>query len=196
MALSTYSELKTSIADWMKRTDLTAVIPDFISLAEMDMLYRLRLVEFETTGTVTMTAGTGTLPTGFLNFRSVAMDGEGQLRYLPPSRFDDFLVDNTTGDGIYYTITGSSIKTAPPTTGTLDVVYAAKFTALSDSNTTNTVLTNFPNAYLFGALAQGDIYIRKDPSTNMAKYNEAIQRILEANHYRKYAGDSLAVRCA
>lgn len=196
MALSTYSELKASIADWMKRSDLGTVIPDFISLAEMDMLYRLRLVEFETTGTVTMTAGVGSLPTGFLNLRSVAMDGYGQLRYLSPSRFDDYLVNNSSGDGVYYTITGDSIKTAPPTTGTLDVVYSAKFTPLSDTNTTNAVLTNFPNAYLFGSLAQGDIYIRKDPSLNMAKYNEAIQRILEANHYRKYAGDSLVVRVA
>lgn len=189
MALSTYSELKTAVADWLKRSDLATVIPDFITLAEVDMLHRLRLVEFETTGTVTMTAGTGTLPTGFLNLRSVAMDGDPQLRYLTPSRFDEYVNDNTSGDGVYYTITGSSIKTAPPTTGTLDIVYAAKFTALSDSSPTNSVLTNFPNAYLFGTLAQADIYIRKDPSTNMAKYNEAIQRILEQNHYRKYAGE-------
>ena len=34
MALATYSDLKTSIANWLDRSDLTDVIPDFIALAE------------------------------------------------------------------------------------------------------------------------------------------------------------------
>ena len=34
MAISTYAELKTSIANWLDRSDLTDVIPDFIALAE------------------------------------------------------------------------------------------------------------------------------------------------------------------
>jgi len=34
MAISTYSELKTAVANWLDRSDLTDVIPDFITLAE------------------------------------------------------------------------------------------------------------------------------------------------------------------
>ena len=34
MALSNYTELKASIADFLNRDDLTSVIPDFIALAE------------------------------------------------------------------------------------------------------------------------------------------------------------------
>jgi len=34
MSIATYSELQTAVADWMHRTDLTAKIPDFITLAE------------------------------------------------------------------------------------------------------------------------------------------------------------------
>ena len=196
MSIATYSELKTAVAAWLARSDLTSVIPDFISLAEADMTYRLRLVEFETTGTVTMTAGVGTLPTGYLNARSVRMDGEPQLRYLTPSAFDEFLDANESGDGVYYTIVGTQIKTAPPTTGSLKITYSAKFTPLSDGAPTNDVLTNFPNAYLFGALVHGDTYIRKDPSLRKAQYEEAIGQILAANQERKYAGDSLVVRVA
>ena len=33
MAISTYAELKTSIASWLDRSDLTDVIPDFISFS-------------------------------------------------------------------------------------------------------------------------------------------------------------------
>ena len=34
MAITTYSELKSSVADWLNRDDLTSVIPDFIALSE------------------------------------------------------------------------------------------------------------------------------------------------------------------
>jgi hypothetical protein len=34
MAISTYSELQASIADWLNRTDLAAAFKDFIALAE------------------------------------------------------------------------------------------------------------------------------------------------------------------
>ena len=32
MALTTYTELKASVADWLNRTDLTAAIADFIKI--------------------------------------------------------------------------------------------------------------------------------------------------------------------
>jgi len=37
MSISTYAELKTSIADFLARDDLTGQIPNFIQLAEGGM---------------------------------------------------------------------------------------------------------------------------------------------------------------
>ena len=34
MAITTYSELKTAVANWLNRDDLTSNIPEFIALAE------------------------------------------------------------------------------------------------------------------------------------------------------------------
>ena len=42
MALTTFDELKASIADFLNRDDLTAVIPDFVKLAETKMNRELR----------------------------------------------------------------------------------------------------------------------------------------------------------
>ena len=42
MALSTYSELKTSIGSWLNRDDLTDQIPDFINFAEKQMQRQIR----------------------------------------------------------------------------------------------------------------------------------------------------------
>ena len=195
MSIATYAELKSSIADWMKRSDLTSVIPDFITLAEADMLHRLRLLEFETAGSVTLTSGVATIPTGLLSIRSISLSGEKQLRYLAPESFDQHLADTEAADAIFYTLTGTSIKVSPADSGTLDIKYTAKFTPLSDSNTTNAVLTNWPTAYLFGALAYGDLHIRKDPTANKAVFEAAMGVILEQNQFRKYP-TGLAVRAA
>ena len=42
MAITTYAELQSSIADFLDRDDLTSVIPTFISLAEADMNRQIR----------------------------------------------------------------------------------------------------------------------------------------------------------
>jgi hypothetical protein len=39
MALSTYSDLQTAVATWLHRSDLTAIIPDLITLAETHLCY-------------------------------------------------------------------------------------------------------------------------------------------------------------
>jgi len=41
MALSNFTELKSSIANWIHRNDLSAVIPDFITLADMRIFLEL-----------------------------------------------------------------------------------------------------------------------------------------------------------
>ena len=43
MALTTFSELQTSIANYLNRTDLTAPIKDFITLTESKLNRVLRL---------------------------------------------------------------------------------------------------------------------------------------------------------
>jgi len=42
MAITTYSELKTAVADWLNRSDLTSAIPNFIALAEAQMSRQIR----------------------------------------------------------------------------------------------------------------------------------------------------------
>jgi hypothetical protein len=47
MALSNYTGLKASIADFLNRDDLTAVIPDFITLAEAQINRDIRHFKME-----------------------------------------------------------------------------------------------------------------------------------------------------
>ena len=55
MSLTNYSDLKTSVANYLARTDLTDQIPDFIRLAEYRMRREVRIrqmLKSATTATV------------------------------------------------------------------------------------------------------------------------------------------------
>ena len=71
MALSTYTELKTSIANWLNRSDLTDEISDdFIKLVESEYNSKLRIRKMQTTDSAfSVSAETVALPTGFLQVR-------------------------------------------------------------------------------------------------------------------------------
>lgn len=60
MALSTYAELKASVASWMERADMTAVITDCVTLAEARLNRELGPVETTSSLTGVSTAGRST----------------------------------------------------------------------------------------------------------------------------------------
>lgn len=66
MALDTYANLQTAIANFLARDDLTTEIVDFIKLTEADFNRRLRVRAMETVNTsFSIDAETEALPTGF-----------------------------------------------------------------------------------------------------------------------------------
>ena len=75
MAITTYEELKTAAANWLSRSDLGSRIPEFIALAEAHFNRRLRVREQETSASIAMAGGAGTLPADYLQWREVNWPG-------------------------------------------------------------------------------------------------------------------------
>lgn len=192
MALATYSDLQTSVAAWLNRSDLGTYLADFIALCEADLQRRCKLVEFEATATTTITAGVGGLPADFVGMRSVYWDGDSDhpLTYVTPAEFDAWRDAGAGYDGQLYTISGSTIRTAPMGDGSLVLTYNAKFTALSDTNTSNSLLTNHPDVYLYGALKQAAIFVKDTGGINTygAMLDQAVAGVRVNNDDRKHAG--------
>jgi hypothetical protein len=197
MALSTYAELQTSIAAWSYRTDLATIIPDFIALTESDMQIRCKLMEFESSVTLNVVAGIAAIPADFKGHRAAYLNGNQKtpLRYVTPERFD--VVSNNSGPGLWFTITDDTFKMAPMSDGTVVLTYHAKFTPLSGTNASNSILANYPDAYLYGSLIQMARYTKDTEAmqTTMPMYEAVIQRINKDNQDRKYPGP-LVVRPA
>jgi|TARA_R100001463_G_scaffold64960_1_gene118138 hypothetical protein len=159
MALATYSDLKTSIANWLNRSDLTSEISeDFIVLTEKDFNSKLRIRKMNATdSSFTIDSETKALPTGFLQIRDFYILQGGTkyaLRYITPAQMDQIKGSSTTGLPVTFTILGDNFRFAPsPDSSYTGVVnYYKEFDPLSDSNTSNYILSNHPAIYLYGSL--------------------------------------------
>ena len=61
-----YSELTAEIGDWLNRSDLTSVIPTFISFAEVGLERVLRVRQMIARANATVDTQYGTVPADFL----------------------------------------------------------------------------------------------------------------------------------
>lgn len=166
MAIGTYDQLVSAVAAWLMRDDLTAVIPDFVALAEAQMARQLRLRVMMKRTTTTLDEAYELLPTDFLQMWRLKLDDE-PLRYCPPELLTTYAEQYRGYPPQYYSIIGENLQVAPgPLSGgtnSLELVYYARPPALSADNPTNRILTLHPDLYLYGALLQSAPYLGDDP---------------------------------
>jgi hypothetical protein len=162
MAITTYTELQTAIADYLARSDLNSRIPDFIALAEARMNRFLRARDMETSATVTMTSGSGPLPGNYLEWIEVTHDGSTHdpvLRYVEPDSEEWRFRYRPNGDPTMFTILAGDLRIKPVVSGNCNLVYYRTIQPLS-SNATNWLLTRAPDLYVNYALAEAYIFTK------------------------------------
>ena len=202
MALNNYSNLQTSIANWLARDDLTSEIPDFISLCEAEFNRELRIRNMETTVTVTIDEEQEALPTGFLGVRSFFLNNNGKtkLTYITPYHQFDTRGSSRTGTPQAYSIEGSNFRFSPTpdTSYTANLVYYKAFDSLSSSTTTNHILTNHPAVYLYGSLYHASNFIRGIAPETVTQWRqlfiEGITQIKSMDETEKHNGSPLIQR--
>jgi hypothetical protein len=204
MSLTSYSDLKTTVASYLGRSDLTSVIPDFISLAELRLQRTLRIRQMLKTVTASTTAADRTvgLPSDFLQMRDLYVQGSPRqvLSYMAPSAFSRNARADETGKPQFYTLRADEIELAPfpDTSYTLEMLYYAKPAMLSDSNTSNIFLANCPDALLYGSLLEAEPYLMNDARLQVWSgfYQNAIGAISESDEGAEYSGVPLQIKVA
>lgn len=191
--ISNYAELQTAITSWLHRSDLTSLIPDFISLAEAKLNRRLRLraQENTTTGTV---AATVALPTGYIGMRSLTVSAGGvfsPVTYTAPEN-----ISGESGQPVSYSIVGDNLIFQNSSTGyTYSLTYYKPFDALSAG--VNWLITNAPDVYLYATLLEAAPYLKDDKRIDTWRnmLGESLD-LLDRNDKRDRFGSGLAVRVA
>jgi len=204
MAISTYSDLKTAVADYLARSDLTSKIPDFITFAENRLRRDLRIRQMLKLVNAAMTANDSTLslPSDFLEMRDIHLNTtpNSALEYLSPNIFYRNADATNTGIPKKYTLLASDFQFAPIPDSAYNVrmLYYAAPAYLTDSNTSNVFLANCPDALLYASLGEAEPYIMNDERLNTwaALYQRAIDTINASDDRGEYAGVPLTMTLA
>ena len=289
MALSTFSELKTEIANYVDRSDLTNQIPTFIKLAEARINRLLRVRIMETVKIISLISGVKRypLPSDYLQLRTIQYDASTiatttlngditdsatsivltsatgftatgtilieseQITYTGISTntltgctrevngtTKAAHTDGTSVSEIYTTFTTGSISTnvdkrisplnyvtpqllprinagsitgipeaytmragyllmgpVPSSSYTMEIDYYARVAALSDSATTNDMLTNNPDLYLYGSLLEAEPFLMNDARIPVwaNAFRQAMTDLQDQDDKDSHSGNSMRV---
>ena len=202
MAITTYAELKSSIANWLNRDDLTSVIPDFISLTEAGINRDLRHYKMVNRVDATLDSRYVQVPADWLETLRFSLTTDG-TRPLEMASLDDMIKyrqnnSNASGTPRFYSHAGESIEVFPTPNGEygMQLMYYQSIPELTDSNTYNWLLQDSPDVYLYGSLIQAAPYLNDDARTQTwaALYSSAMQSLQKASNDTRFAGSGLRMR--
>ena len=196
MAFSTYSELKTEIANFLARDDLTSQIPSFITLAEARMSRELNSRTQEKRANATTVAGDGfiSLPTDLRAVRNVQLNTDPitVLQFHTPEFLSKEYSSSGTGKPKGYTIIGTelSIRPTPDKAYTIEIIYGESIDNLSDTTTNNVILTRHPDAYLYGSLSNAYSFLMDEQraTTYDTLFTRIMSEIIKDTEDARYGG--------
>lgn len=198
MSITSYNILRTTVADWLNRSDLTAAIPTFIALAEAKFNRDLRTRHQIKRSTATLTSQFITLPTDWVEAANIQLNTSPikVLEYVTSSQADRISANNYGNTNAeVYTIVGTQLEVVPAvaTNTEIEMTYYSKIPALSSTNATNWLLTEWPDLYLYGALSNAAPYLREDE--RLATWKNMVGQLTEevrmSDERARYSGGPL-----
>ena len=201
MAFTNYTSFVTTVENYLARSDLTSVIPDFVELAQERLSRDLRVQEMLKVATANTVAGDKNIafPADFLELREIHIQGNPvyNLEFQTPDKF--FRNGKTTESGIptHFTMLGAEFQFAPVPDGTrtVQILYYAKPTFIDTSTASNVYLAYFPDALLYATLAEAQPYLMNDERIAVwsSMYDRAIANIRENDKGATFSSATLNV---
>ena len=201
MAISNYTELKTAVANWLDRDDLTDRIPEFIALAEARFNRVLRLRSMEVKYTADTVAGQRNLalPASYIQMRNFQVNSSPltTLSYVTPEIYDRVWGGSTSGTPKFYTILANEVSFGPipDTVMEVEMLFYKKFDNLSVSTTTNWLITNAPDIYLYGSMLEAEPFIMNDERVPLwaQALQQGVSDLQEQDNKDRHSGSALRV---
>ena len=202
MAIGTYAELKTAVANWLNRDDLTENIPDFITLCEarLNRVLRTRAMEGLYTASTISGQRDYNLPASYLQMRALRLNTSPLtvLEYVSPEIMDRVWAGSAGGKPVAYTIKANELflGPSPDAAYTMEMAYYRKFPALSTITTTNEMLTDNPDVYLYGSLLEAEPFIKNDNRIQAwgTSFYKAITDIQDQDSKDRHSGSEMRIR--
>lgn len=196
-------EFKALLGRYLKRTDLADLYDDWISFTSKRIDSQLHLQEQEYRSVTTPTSQFVALPVDYLEMRHIqsSYSGGTPMEYLTPGQLDKARLRWSSGPMRFYSIVNNQIELLPApaadnTDTTLEMFYYAKLPALPVDESTNKVLDNHPNLYLYGCMMEAAAFRQSEPDANIyaqlwRDYAQAVEKQQQAG---RYGGDAFQMR--
>lgn len=202
MSITTYTELKAAVADWLNRDDISdARLSDFVSFAENHIYHQLRIPTMERVVLLdTDSDGKAYIPADFLEAKDVFFNGVPLERI---SLTDLMARSDASGRPYYFAREGGYLTFWPNpgdntyTDDEIRVIYYAEPDRLSATNPDNSVFLLAPDLYLYGALVEGSVYIGTPPEKTSlwkAKFDELVERLMQHARQAEVSGSTAVIQ--
>ena len=169
MAITNYGELKSAVADFLNRSDLTSVIPTFIDFAEAEFNRNLRVRQMVTRAEAAIDSRFSAVPADFIEAKDlVIVTGNPVTPLQFVTQQEMAQLRNTTitaaGKPRYFSVVGGQFEVAPTPDGeySLEMSYFGQIDALSADSDTNWLLREYPDIYLYTSLMHSAPYLKDD----------------------------------
>jgi len=204
MAITNYTDLQSTIADYLARSDLSAQIPTFIQLCENRLRRDLRLRTMLKSSTTTMAQGDNTvaLPTDFLAIRDIHINTTPiqALNYYSPSNLNRDTYAYTQALPRAYTVLASEFQFSPipDSNYQLQILYYAAPPYLSSTNASNVFMAYTPDLLLYGSLAEAEPYLMNDDriQTWAGLYQKGLDSASASDEGGEYASVPMTIQIA
>lgn len=189
MTISNYTELQTAVSSWSKRT--VDEVVDFITLAERRINSKLnsRMAEVEATLTATIDSRYIALPTLYIHplalWRDYPTGSKTEIIYATAEVMGS--TSSSSGLPNFYTIDGANIAFEIPNLAAYDYILRYKKQYNIAASTTNDILTNYPDVYLFGSLVESAMFARDFDMMDRwdARFQEALENSIISESQNK-----------
>lgn len=204
MSIASYSELKTAVGRWLKRSDLTDYLGDFVTLGESRIYRDLRIRPMETALSTAISSGVVAVPSGYLDMKHAYINGtpvQKMQRKDPEWIYQNYPTRSSDGKPLFFAREGENFIFGPypDSAYTVKGIYYKRLDALSDSNTTNWFTSNAPDLLLYASLCEAEPFVKADARLAQllpiweAKYNEIKGQIQRRDNNEEFSGSVLSV---
>jgi len=202
--MTTLSQLKTSVDNWLARDDIAVSNTDFtqmLLIAEAQIAREVHCAIQETSTTLNFTGRSANLPADFLRARTPFVDDNTRkTEYMTPEVIRESSAWNDGRVGSFYTVEGDmasavmKVVIAGPASVasplSMDVYYYARFPALVNGADTNWLLANHYDVYLYACLRAAGEYLQEDVLEDRyaTKFNVSAESLNRHELRKKFNG--------
>ena len=196
--ITDYASLQSALTDYAARTDLSTVVTTFIAQGESRSYRDVRVSDMEVTASETITNGSFTLPADYLEMRNLYVtDATGAYLYELQRRSPAWLrgiyqIQSSQGTPQFYAREGQNLIVGPYPDANYPVsmLYYSRLASLSNTNTTNWLITKNPDLIFAAAMVELAIYTQDDQALQYweGKYGQVMNAVQGADKRERMSG--------